>query len=120
MSTLEVLGVLDRCPAFNKESFSVERMAKMNISPGDDVHGFYPHRREIKELALKRGREDIANAIDRSLTRSMRHARLMKLSRSYSKWPFVSRVMKALAIRVFGGVNSRKRNPRPAFAGQRK
>lgn len=78
MITLELLGCLERCASFPERRVDLKQIELIYLDEAMKIVLF----EEAKELALQKGRTDIADAIDRSLKRS---ARLRKQLR-YSEW----------------------------------
>jgi hypothetical protein len=70
MITLDLLGVLNKCPTFDKKGFGVKKIARVY----SHNEGSQLYLREVQALALKKGRADIAKAIERSFKFSRRIA----------------------------------------------
>jgi hypothetical protein len=87
MATLEVLGVLDRCTTFDRNRFSVERLSR--VFSGD--HNDRILLLEVRDLARRYGRADIAEAIARSLVRSRHAHKWISLARWLGTKPYVWR-----------------------------
>lgn len=77
MITLELLGALEHCNTFNGSKMDIRKVAKVYSPNYYDIDLY----REIRALAIHKGRVDIAKAIDRSFRNS---ARLKKLLRFVS------------------------------------
>jgi hypothetical protein len=92
MTTLLLLGALGRCSAFPAGSFKDKKIAKV-YSPLDNDRYFF---REIRTLAIQKGRLDVARAIDRSFRRSDCLNVLLPIVRSLKGRPFVWRLERAL------------------------
>jgi hypothetical protein len=75
MLSLELFGVLDRCPTFRGARMDPAVIPRIYIKP--EVVGEY---RELQARALREGRKDIARAIERSFRRSARIARGLKVA----------------------------------------
>lgn len=72
MATLEVVGALDRCPAFPGDAFSVEGLAALRVRTG-------PERRMLERtvsFAEARGRDDVAEALREAAAGSLRRQRV--------------------------------------------
>lgn len=78
MITLELLGLLERCTSFPERRIRLEMIERIYLDEPMKIVFF----EEVKALALKKGRSDIAEAIERSFQRS---ARLRKQLR-YAEW----------------------------------
>jgi len=61
--TLELVGALDRCTTFSEKSTDLKKVSEMYSPSERDI--IFLH--DIQNAALRLGREDIADAIDRSL-----------------------------------------------------
>ena len=68
MTTLWLLGALERCSTFPAGSFDPGRIDRIFCRSEGSAH----FMQEIRELALTTGRGDVVRAIDRALTRSRR------------------------------------------------
>jgi len=77
MTTLFLLGALDRCPRFRTRSIEKRKLAKIFAREESD-RAFL---REVHGLALRTGHPDIARAIDRSF----RHSRRLELCERLTK-----------------------------------
>jgi hypothetical protein len=75
MATLDVLGVLDQSEAFPAGSFSLKKLERAYSSE------LAIYLRDVQEHAVSRGRSDIYQAIEKSLARSERLDRWMRLPR---------------------------------------
>lgn len=82
--TLELVGALDRCTTFSEKSTDLKKVAEMYSSSERDI--IYLH--DIQTAALRLGREDIADAIDRSLQFSahLDRRRLLPKIRKFNKF----------------------------------
>jgi hypothetical protein len=87
MTALMLLGTLDRCSTFHASTVEPARLAKV-FSPDAGARAFV---RELRELAVHKGRTDIAGALDRSLRHSRRLAVCMKFVRFARATPILSR-----------------------------
>ncbi|MGH7367598.1 MAG: hypothetical protein ACREK9_14410 [Candidatus Rokuibacteriota bacterium] len=87
MATLEVLGVLDRCSTFDRDRFSLERLAR--VFSGD--HNDRILLLEVRDLARRMGRGDIAAAVEESLVRSKRVQKWISLAQWLGTKPYVWR-----------------------------
>jgi len=87
MLTLELLGALNRCPTFRGKRLDVARASKMYYPPA-----FIPvSTRQVRAFALRKGRVDIAEAIDRAIRRSLRLNRWLRLVRRLKSMRFLWR-----------------------------
>jgi hypothetical protein len=68
MTTLFLLGALDRCPRFSARTIDKRKLARI-LSRDESDRAFL---REVRDLAVRTGHPDITRAIDRSLRRSRR------------------------------------------------
>lgn len=68
MTTLSLLGALDRCPRFKTRRIDKGKVAKIFTRDESDR----AFMREVRGLAIRKGHSDIARAIDRSTGRSRR------------------------------------------------
>ncbi len=68
MTTLFLLGALDRCPRFRSSNIDKRKVAKIFTREEND-RAFL---REVRALAVRTGHPDIARAIDRGFRRSRR------------------------------------------------
>jgi hypothetical protein len=68
MTTLYLLDALDRCPRFASNTIDKGMLAK-NTPTDESSRAFL---REVRALAMNKGKRDIARAIDRSLRRGRR------------------------------------------------
>ena len=93
---LEAMGVLGRAPAFGTAKLDVRRVARMPI--GDpDVRHYYE---ELIPFCRERGRDDLADAVARSLARARRHDPFRPLVRRLRKLPVVGAATSWLESRV--------------------
>lgn len=96
MIVLDILGKLPEFPTFDLSSYRVELAARM-----DCIH---PARRsvqtETKDLAVRRGRLDIARHLDLSLRRSKRAA----LLQHFERWPILWRLPYYYEKHAFGAL----------------
>jgi hypothetical protein len=72
MTTLFLLGALDRCPRFSARTIDKRKLGKI-FARDDSDRAFL---REVRGLAVRAGHPDIAQAVDRSF----RHSRRLELS----------------------------------------
>jgi hypothetical protein len=77
MTTLFLLGALDRCPRFSARTIDTKKLA-MVFARDDSDRAFL---REVRGLALRTGHRHIVRAIDRSF----RHSRRLDLSQRWAK-----------------------------------
>ena len=70
MTTLEILGYLDRFQTFPKDAFQLTKLAKMFLWESDDVR----MTKDVERLAVARSRQDVAGA----LRSSFDHTRLVR------------------------------------------
>lgn len=96
MATLEVLGVLDRCPTFDRQRFDVDRLSRLFSADHNDRVLL----QDVDDFAPRKGRRDIAAAIDRSLTRSRRMRRWVSLAMWLGAQPYVWRWERPLLERL--------------------
>jgi len=93
---LEAMGVLGRAPAFGTAKLDVRRVARMPI--GDpDVRHYYE---ELIPFCRERGRDDLADAVARSLARARRHDPFRPLVRRLRRLPIVGAATNWLESRV--------------------
>jgi hypothetical protein len=92
MAALEVLGVLDRCTSFAAGTFDLAKLARV-YCPDDGSSFFF---REVQELALRKGRRDVAKAIEASFRYSRMLNRLIPLSKSIEHMRFLWRLKEPL------------------------
>jgi hypothetical protein len=81
MTTLFLLGALDRCPRFSARSIDRRKLAK--TLPEDESDCAF--LREVRDLAVRTGHSDISRAIDRSLKRAQRVELGLKLTKRLLK-----------------------------------
>ena len=94
--TLEALGVLGRAPAFGTAKLDVRRVGRMPI--GDpDVRHYY---KELIPLCRERGRDDLAEAIARSLARARLHDPFRAIVRRLRRLPVIGAATRWLESRV--------------------
>ncbi len=94
--TLEALGVLGRAPAFGTAKLDVRRVGRMPI--GDpDVRHYYE---ELIPLCRERGRDDLAEAIARSLARARLHDPFRAIVRRLRRLPVIGAATRWLESRV--------------------
>ena len=77
MTTLFLLGALDRCPRFRSSTIDKRKVARI-FTRDDSDRAFL---REVRALAVRTGHRDIGRAIDRSF----RHSRRLELSLRLTK-----------------------------------
>jgi hypothetical protein len=87
MATLYLLGALERCPRFGQTDFDPAKLSRV-FSPRESERALM---REIRDLALSKGRPDIARQIDRSFKTSGRVERAMRLAQVLATTPFLWR-----------------------------
>ena len=93
---LEAMGVLGRAPAFGTTKLDVRRVARMPI--GDpDVRHYYE---ELIPFCRERGRDDLADAVARSLARARRHDPFRPLVRRLRALPVIGAATNWLESRV--------------------
>lgn len=78
MTTLFLLGALDRCPRFPSSTIDKTKIAK--IFTGQESDRAFMN--EVRSLAVRTGHSDIVRAIDRGFRRTRRIARYLKLSKT--------------------------------------
>src|SRR5215472_9212399 len=76
MTTLFLLGALDRCPRFSAHTIDKRKLAKV-FARDDSDRAFL---REVRRLALRTGHPEIARAIDRSFRRGRRLELYLRLT----------------------------------------
>jgi hypothetical protein len=81
MTTLLLLGALDRCPTFGKITFDVRKVEHIYSCDDCDRAGL----KALQALALQRGRPDIAKAIDRSFSNTDRVDRWLPIASWFGK-----------------------------------
>lgn len=72
MTTLFLLGGLERCPRFSARTIDKRKLAMIFARDDSDRASV----REVRGLAMRTGHLDIVRAVDRSL----RHSRRLRLS----------------------------------------
>ena len=87
MMTLMLLNALERCPTFAATTVSPRKVGRM-FSQDESDRAFL---REVRALAVEKGRADIARAIDKSFRHSKRLKTWLPLIRSLNKRRFVWR-----------------------------
>ncbi len=92
MTTLALLGALDRCTTFPEGAFDVRRVAKV-YSPDESDRSFF---HEIRAFALRHGNTDVVRAVDRSFKHSAWVNRWLPVLRSLKGKPLVWRIERAL------------------------
>lgn len=96
MTTLWLLGALERCPTFRPGSFDRSKIGRIYCRTESDVSFL----REIRALAVQMRRTEVARAIDRSIARSRRINRLLPVvSRLEGRplvWRWASRLRRVL------------------------
>jgi hypothetical protein len=78
MIILEILGVLGRCPSFPGGALDLETVSRILVKE-DWQPEFYE---ELRKFAVSRGRPDVAEALERCLSRSRFQRRLLRLAMS--------------------------------------
>jgi hypothetical protein len=96
MATLETLGALDRCPQFDRKRLSLDALSRLFSGDHNDCILLL----EVRDLALRKGRSDIADAIDRSLARSRRMRKWVALAMWLGRQPYVWRLEHPLLRRL--------------------
>jgi hypothetical protein len=81
MTTLFLLGALDRCPRFSARTIDKRKLGKI-LTRDDSDRAFLL---EVRGLALRTGHPDIWRAIDRSFKRSRRIERELKATKRLLK-----------------------------------
>jgi hypothetical protein len=99
MVALEVLGFLERCSTFPKEGLTLRSIAKIYY---EDPH-MIDRGWDLHRLVMRKGRHDIAQAIERSLKRSLRLQRWSAVAHSFHQRRFVWRFADWLERRVLAG-----------------
>jgi hypothetical protein len=92
MTTLMLLGVLDRCATFNASNFQVEKIKKIYSKDENDRSLL----QEVQMYALRQGRRDVARAIYSSFRRSKRITRLLRIIRRFESKRYCWRWSRAL------------------------
>lgn len=98
MAVLHLLGALDRCRTFNATAHGMADMI-----PRWFVQERNPSVMMLRELALRRGRQDIARAIESSLNRSRRLNRYLIIPRLLRKSRYGYRLGVLLERQVLQG-----------------
>ncbi len=83
MITLELFGALRRCGEFGSGRLNMDAVERIYSEFYYDVDCY----RDIRALALRKGRADIARAIEQSLQTSMRVGRVLRILRSWQGNP---------------------------------
>ncbi len=99
MLTLEVLDALDRSATFDAAKLDLRKAAKIYCPNTWDVRQFG----YVRDLALRRGREDIARAVEQSLRGSARLTRLLRLFDGWAKRRLLWRATNTLRRRALAG-----------------
>lgn len=103
MLTLDALGKLEDCSAFDLSQYRVELASRMD--------GVHPNNRqlimEVRELASRRGRQDIVRQLDRSLRRS----RIAAFLDRFQKAPLLWRLPSYYRRHAFSGLAHLHRLP---------
>jgi hypothetical protein len=99
MVALEVLGFLERCSTFPVEGLKLTSIAKIYY---EDQH-MIVRGQDLHNLVTRKGRRDIAKAVERSLKRSLRLQRWSGIAHSFHKKPFVWRWADRLERKVLSG-----------------
>lgn len=99
MVALEVLGFLDRCSSFPKDGLTLTSIAKIYY---EDPH-MIDRGWDLHRLVMRKGRRDIAQAVERSLKRSLRLQHWSAVARSCRERRFVWRFADWLERRVLAG-----------------
>jgi len=92
MATLDLLGVLSRATTFEGDKYSVEKLATVYCSD-DNEKSFL---RELQAQAARRGRADIARAIERACGQSFRRRKWVALGERMRGLPVLWRVGQAV------------------------
>jgi len=87
MITLMLFGSLNRCSTFDESNLKIEKIRKMYIEKVAE----YLHR-DIKSLALRKRRTDVALAIDCAIKRSKRIDFYLRIMKPFEQLPGVWRV----------------------------
>jgi hypothetical protein len=98
MATLELLGVLSRARTFESDKFSIEKLAMVYCSD-DNERSFL---REIQAQAARRGRPDIAQAIEGAFGQSARGRKWVALATAMRGLPLFWRLGEELERWVMG------------------
>ena len=88
MATLDLLGALSRATTFDIEHYSIERLARV-YSDGAQARSYMD---DIRAQALRHGRNDIADSVERSLSMSAWRHRWMRASEQVSRAPLLWRI----------------------------
>ena len=96
MATLDLLGELERCPRFPAGAFQPSRLAFV-CHADQSGEGFM---REVQELAVAKGRQDIVRYIERSAFNGWWIGRLLRLTQWMSAVPVLGRIGRALEWRL--------------------
>ncbi len=87
MLTLELLGVLNECTTFPQQSVDLGRLARVYCARPEDFREF----RDLKKLALEKGRPDVARAAERAMQSSRQLTWKLGVARALRRGPFVRR-----------------------------
>lgn len=87
MLALEVVGALDRCATFDRGALDLRKAARVYCDSEPDIKQFG----FVRELALRKGRNEIVRAIDSSLRRSTRMVRVVRFLRRLRDVPLLWR-----------------------------
>lgn len=99
MVALEVLGFRERCTTFPVDGLNLTSIAKIYY---EDQH-MIDRGWDLHNLVMRKGRRDIAKAVEHSLKRSLRLQRWSGIAHSFHKKPFVWRWADWLERKVLAG-----------------
>jgi len=90
MAALELLGALGQCKTFPKEHFELRKLRKIHLH-GDWDRLYF---RQIRDLALRKGRPYVARAVERGFKYSDRLDRWLRIIRMLGRRRFLWRLRK--------------------------
>jgi hypothetical protein len=99
MTTLELLGALERCERFGLNAVDVSKLSRAYLPDASDRALML----EVRHLAETKGRPDIARAIERSIRRTKRLAVALRAARWLSGKRFVWRFREPLERKLLSG-----------------
>lgn len=99
MLALESLGVLEACATFDRQTLDLARAARLFCRFDYDVR----HFQALRQLALREGRPDVADAVERALVGSERLRRRLALAHRLRGRRIVGRWAQAWEARLMRG-----------------
>ncbi len=99
MLTLDLLGVLDKFKTFETDTYDPKMSAHMFLWGDDDK----AHTRQLRELALREQRMEIAGALGTSIRRTNRLKQLLAILSRFKSAPFGERLYARAENRLLRG-----------------